>query len=201
MTDPYEALGIDRGATADDVKRAYRARASESHPDRAGGNVATMQKVNEAYAVLSDPERKATFDSTGRTTTAPSIEREATEVLMQLFSQVLENSDGDLLGEVAAAITGGKANLVREKHRFQAKHARLARRAGKFKSKGDKNLIQMLIDQKLGDIENGIKSIEHALKVNAEADSMLKFYEGPPPVPPTLGQVSFRQPMHFTFTA
>jgi curved DNA-binding protein len=62
--DYYEVLGVPRDATAEAVKKAYRQQARKYHPDvnKAPEAEARMKDVNEAYAVLSDPERRAAFD-------------------------------------------------------------------------------------------------------------------------------------------
>jgi len=59
--DLYNVLGLDRTATADDIKRAYRKLASQHHPDK-GGDTAKFQAIQEAYATLSDPEKRAQYD-------------------------------------------------------------------------------------------------------------------------------------------
>ena len=68
MKDPYDVLGIEPGATLDEVKRAYRALAKELHPDaNPDDSVAAnrFREVTDAYDLLSDPERRAEFDSGG----------------------------------------------------------------------------------------------------------------------------------------
>ena len=58
----YETLGIDKNATPEEVKRAYRKLASKHHPDK-GGDTAQFQKIEEAYRVLSDPQKRAEYDN------------------------------------------------------------------------------------------------------------------------------------------
>ena len=66
--DYYEVLGVDRSADEGAIKRAYRSLAKKYHPDVNPGDKEAEQKfkeVNEAYAVLSDAEKKAKYDQFG----------------------------------------------------------------------------------------------------------------------------------------
>ena len=66
--DYYELLGIARGASGDDIKRAYRAIARTHHPDVAEDKAHAehhFKDINEAYEVLSDPQKRAQYDRYG----------------------------------------------------------------------------------------------------------------------------------------
>ena len=62
MADYYQILGIERTADADENKKAYRKLASQHHPDK-GGDKAKFQEIQEAYNTLSDPDKRAAYDS------------------------------------------------------------------------------------------------------------------------------------------
>ena len=62
MTDYYQTLGVPRGASQDEIKQAFRRMAAQHHPDR-GGDTATFQEVQAAYATLSDPEKRQQYDN------------------------------------------------------------------------------------------------------------------------------------------
>ena len=64
MTNPYEVLGVERDADLDTIKAAFRAKAKEFHPDRAG-NAKMFDQVNLAYEVLRDPDVRRRYDETG----------------------------------------------------------------------------------------------------------------------------------------
>lgn len=73
--DYYELLGVSRSASADEIKKAYRRLAMKYHPDRNPGDKAAEEKfkaIGEAYAVLSDEQKRAAYDRFGKAGVDPS---------------------------------------------------------------------------------------------------------------------------------
>ncbi|MBI5133825.1 MAG: molecular chaperone DnaJ [Candidatus Taylorbacteria bacterium] len=63
--DYYKILGVDKGASQDEIKKAFRKLAHEHHPDKQGGNDAKFKEANEAYSVLGDEKKRAQYDQFG----------------------------------------------------------------------------------------------------------------------------------------
>lgn len=79
----YEVLGVPQNATTDDIKKAYRKLAREHHPDK-GGDPEKFKKVQEAYEILSDPEKRQNFDRFG-TPDAPPQGPNPNDIFAQMF--------------------------------------------------------------------------------------------------------------------
>jgi chaperone dnaJ len=64
MTNHYETLGVDRKATLEEIKKAYKTLAKKWHPDRNNGlETDTFKKINEAYNVLSNEKKREEYDN------------------------------------------------------------------------------------------------------------------------------------------
>ncbi|MGN0399795.1 MAG: DnaJ C-terminal domain-containing protein [Blautia sp.] len=78
--DYYEILGLEKGADASEIKKAYRKLAKRYHPDTNGGNTRAEQQfkeITEAYSILSDPKKKGMYDKFGHAAFDPSFSEEA----------------------------------------------------------------------------------------------------------------------------
>src|SRR3989344_8709893 len=74
-SDYYDILGVTKSASADEIKKAYRKQALEWHPDRHKDDKEAAEKrfkeINEAYQILSDPQKKQAYDQFGHQAFSP----------------------------------------------------------------------------------------------------------------------------------
>ncbi|MBW7860195.1 MAG: molecular chaperone DnaJ [Rhodocyclaceae bacterium] len=111
--DYYEVLGVNRDASADEIKKAYRRLAMKHHPDRNPDNKAAEEKfkeLSEAYEVLSEPQKKAAYDRYGHAGVDPSMGgggagAQGFEGFSDAFS--------DIFGDIFGGGRGGRSNVYR----------------------------------------------------------------------------------------
>ena len=73
--DYYEVLGLQKGASDDEIKKAFRKKAMKYHPDKNKGDKAAeeqFKEINEAYSILSDPDKKMKYDRFGHAGVDPN---------------------------------------------------------------------------------------------------------------------------------
>ena len=92
----YDVLGVSKDASPEDIKKAYRKLALKHHPDR-GGDPEQFKKLQEAYEVLSDPQKRQNFDQFGSPDAPPQFNPN------DLFSQMFGGAFGGPRGPVRRA--------------------------------------------------------------------------------------------------
>ncbi|MBI1395337.1 MAG: molecular chaperone DnaJ [Betaproteobacteria bacterium] len=111
--DYYEVLGVNRDASDDDIKKAYRRLAMKHHPDRNPDNAdseALFKEAKEAYEVLSDPQKRAAYDSYGHAGVDPSV---AGAAGAGAGFGGFADAFGDIFGEIFGNAGGRRSNVYR----------------------------------------------------------------------------------------
>ncbi len=117
MKDYYDILGVPRGASKDDIKKAFRKLAHRYHPDKKGGDEGKFKEASEAYSVLSDDKRRAEYDHYGQTFGGGAQGQgfggfDFSGFNPQDFGN-MEFDLGDLMGGFADVFGGGRARTRR----------------------------------------------------------------------------------------
>jgi curved DNA-binding protein CbpA len=191
MLDLYQLLGIKRGATRAEVRKAYRRKAKISHPD-SGGSVEQFSALATAHEVLSDPRRREKYDTTGEIEAAKpnNLDVSAIEVIAQKLGLIIHaeqdvtSMDVDALIQQAIRedIATRKSNIV-DQERAIKRVARLRARARR-KGEGD-NMLARVLDWHERSSEDLIRKNEESVASMERALEILDGYsfvaEAPPP--------------------
>lgn len=172
----YETLGVPRDADAAAIKKAYRKLASEHHSDK-GGDDAKMAEINVAYQVLSDPDKRAMYDSGKAGVT--DLEQAAQSELAQMFSQYLEaGGNGDPLPHMSVGIVQTINNAERQIKALKDKEQRLKKIAKRLSTKsGAINLYEGVINGHLSAINKNISDLKSHIEIGQRMKEMLTDYE------------------------
>jgi DnaJ-class molecular chaperone len=86
--DYYEVLGVDRSASTDEIKRAYRKLSMKYHPDRPSGDAEKFKQINQAHEVLTDSERRERYNQFGTDEPQGGGMPDMSQMFEQMFSMV-----------------------------------------------------------------------------------------------------------------
>lgn len=89
----YDTLGVDKRSSKEDIKKAYRKKANEHHPDK-GGDGDKMAEITKAYSVLGDENKRSRYDSTGETEATP-FDRKFQEFIQKFLMHLVETTNVD----------------------------------------------------------------------------------------------------------
>ena len=174
MTNLYEDLGVKPDATPAEIRRAYRSHASKNHPDRKGGDAKKMAKINAAYEVLSNAEKRAHYDQTGE-----ANKRTAPDPATVMFNTIIQaclldpgNIVNNIEREIHNAITTGKRSIA-DVRKFLVK---LEARAAAVEGPPGENIIADAVRAKIESVHNDIARDMETLATLAEVRKRLALY-------------------------
>jgi curved DNA-binding protein CbpA len=181
--DLYDDLGLARGADAEAVKAAYRASAKREHPDR-GGDDKRFDRIQRAYDVLGDPQRRARYDATGQIDDSSPMgeEHEAVGLLHQLISGVVSGKTdltrNDMIGATLSAGRVAREQLTAKTAEIETNLARIAtvRERLCWTGVNGADVISELLERQERELRLTFFRVERALRVNERAMQVLRNY-------------------------
>lgn len=179
----YDTLGVQRTASAADIKKAWRRKSSAAHPDRQGGSTQAQQALNAAYEVLCSPERREHYDRTGEDGPKSSTPAQEAAAMLERFFQDSLAHDAPVMEFVEACID----NLEQEARGaivgIDRKTVRLKRKRQALKHPSASNPFHDLVDRELAQAAATRASAETLLTITPIVRQLLGEYrstEAPP---------------------
>jgi hypothetical protein len=195
MIDLYQLLGIKRAATREEIRKAYRRKAKNSHPDR-GGSAEAFNALTAAHDVLSDARRRERYDSTGEIEQArpDNFDGTAIEVIAQKLGllihaehDVTELDIDAVLAQTIRDDIGLRKTSIANQQRAMERAATLRARV-KRKGNGADNALARVLDWHASSAKDSVRKNEDAVRAMERALEILELYSfaedrAPAPLP------------------
>jgi curved DNA-binding protein CbpA len=191
MTDfnPYDTLGVPRDADEAAIRRGYRHRAKQTHPD-AGGDATEFAAATRALAILTDPQKRREYDRTGRVDDPePDNARARALHQIELFIEnaIVKYINGNMTGpdpctaDLVAAFRLKMAADIRALNENIAVGNRvlkwLRKIQGRFSTKDEVDVIRRGFDVRIRRCEQQIEEQKDAIKIRDDALAIIKSYK------------------------
>ena len=179
--DHYEALNVSPNASKAEIKQAYRRKAKKLHPDK-GGDTGAFQVVQRAYTVLINDQLREHYDKTGDDgdQALSDAERILTGELARAIDRILtQGKDFNIVALVKTNLTQAIANLKKHRQDFRKGLAKAEKLRGRVSVNDGTNLYEIIINDRLGKIEEQLKNIDKDIAVNQAALTLAETYIDP----------------------
>lgn len=181
---PYEVLRVSKTSRLSTIKKAFRRRAMETHPDR-NGDPAEFQAVQLAWKILSDPAKRKRFDETGEVSpdkpdnghgeVCLELTGALGGVIQALLKQSVKPSTQNVVELMRQAMTQRSENIAQNVKELKKARAYLAECVGRFKVKdGEENLLESITRSQEAIVAKELAKAERQKEVNAAAMKLLK---------------------------
>lgn len=176
---PYEELGVKKTASAAEIKKAYRRRIREVHPDRHPDDPhanAKTQQVQAAYDLLSDPVRRKLYDEEGIVATR-NYDELAKEKLKRVLVSVLGYASDGIVGKLNFNIDAELTELKKSYKVGKDYLKQLNDARKKYKFNGTDDFVGAAIDERIAETQKGLSYHEEEMRVVQRAKELLREFE------------------------
>jgi curved DNA-binding protein CbpA len=182
MQNHYKTLGVKPDASNQQIKDAYRSKASRDHPDKQTGDEDVFKALQNAYAVLSDPKRREFYNKTGSEMKGSEFDRKAGALLQQLF-QLIVTDNGleaiihlDIVSLMNNQIDKGMVELDKKIEHSKGSNAEMKKILKRLKHKNKMNPIALMLKHEMKKHSELITQKFQEKEVGERARKMLKEY-------------------------
>ncbi len=184
MTNPYDTLGVDKDATPDEIKKAYRDKSKQHHPDKEGGDEDKFKEVSAAMAIIGHPEKRKRYDETGETK-VDSFETKFQQFIAGGLAS-MERIDEDkiehfdLMGMFKSAVRESKKGLISSRKNIESQIKKYSKAVKRIKRKDgnlDRNIIYHLMNSKVIALEKSLIKCNTEIEFVDKVAAVLNDYE------------------------
>ncbi len=175
----YDTLGVKKNASKEDIKKAYRNKAKENHPDKQGGDNEKMTELTHAYDILSNDKKKERYDSTGQEKETPFAER-FMGFVNDLFIQIIEKTpdveSDDLIEEFRGHADKILKNIKENRSQSKIKIEKYIKVRERVICTTNKHIL-LVMDSKIDTMQQSLASFEVEIEFIEQCIEVLKTYE------------------------
>ena len=188
----YERLNVAADATGDTIKKSYKALARKYHPDKPSGDTETMQEIQLAYSVLSDPDKRAHYDRTGDEMPPHQdpVEAILSSLFMHLIGQAMEQ-DFNILTSARESLSKEIQSAKTQKASALTHSKRLKKLLARVTCKEEVNYFEMAATAQLGKAENIIANADSLILNSGKALERLTAYADKFKAPPEQSRAAY----------
>lgn len=174
----YEILGVDKNATLQDMKKAYRDKAKKAHSDK-GGNDTDMAEINKAYSILRIPSKREFYDRTGETEDTPfdkKFQAFINEVFVgHILKRAADVEHEDLIKLFRTYIDNFIIHQEENRKSLNSEIEKLLKVINRTKSKKN-NIINLVIEANISQLKHGVAMCDDNIKFAKDAYDHLQDY-------------------------
>lgn len=174
MKSLYGGLGVEPEATGEQIKAAHRKAAKKYHPDKAGGCREKFQRVQHAYDVLSDPDKRRHYDETGDDGSKRTGEPTPEQLIAMAWTHVLEQIDPrrNLLDALRDALLEGRRQTEAALIKSQAKLKRLTMASERLQA-GEGSVLRSVLDLRIAEMKATVAGEQRGAELLLEASNLV----------------------------
>jgi len=202
--DYYQVLGVAKGSSKDDIKKAYQKLARKYHPDVSTepDHAARMLEINEAWSVLGDGQKRIAYDKGESVLTQDELEAQAKTWLHQHFAKAVDEDQPNIVAWVRQArsanenaLRAGIADMTSKRNKLEIQRKKIL-----VKATGRRNLAYEVIDEKIRLATLAVSNMTKGLGVLEIVSDLITDYDdvAPPPPPPQPTTTTIHGSVFFT---
>lgn len=172
IDDLYSVLDVDKDASPEEIKKAYKKLANKYHPDKPNGDEEVFKLIQKAYEVLSDPDKRQNYDMTGiyEGEDAQAAQMARVHLSNQIINIIASSKEVeyvDIIGKIKGEIHSDLNNNINAKARINQTIEKLKNN----KSRAKAGLVLNMFEKMIADCESEIEQVN---RNNAVAEMALK---------------------------